>query len=57
MTPKHKVLKEMYEAFNARDIERALSGMHEDVVWANGMEGEMFMVEAAFASTGTASGK
>ena len=29
----------MYAAFNARDIERALSGMHEDVVWANGMEG------------------
>ena len=39
MAPEHKVLKEMYEAFNARDIERALSGMHEDVVWANGMEG------------------
>lgn len=39
MTPEHKVLREMYAAFNARDIERALSGMHQDVVWANGMEG------------------
>lgn len=29
----------MYAAFNARDIEWALSGMHRDVVWANGMEG------------------
>jgi hypothetical protein len=28
-----------YEAFNARDIERALSTMHHDVQWPNGMEG------------------
>jgi ketosteroid isomerase-like protein len=39
MSPKHALLKLVYEAFNARDIERALSGLHRDVEWANGMEG------------------
>jgi hypothetical protein len=39
MSAKHKLLKTLYEAFNARDIELALSGMHHDVDWANGMEG------------------
>ena len=28
-----------YEAFNARDIDRALTTMHPDVTWPNGMEG------------------
>jgi hypothetical protein len=28
-----------YEAFNTRDIERALATMHRDVQWPNGMEG------------------
>jgi len=28
-----------YEAFNARDIERALAAMHPDVEWPNGIEG------------------
>ena len=28
-----------YEAFNARDIDRALAAMHRDVQWPNGMEG------------------
>lgn len=28
-----------YEAFNARDIDTALSLMHPDVEWPNGMEG------------------
>jgi len=28
-----------YEAFNARDIERALATMHPAVEWPNGMEG------------------
>ena len=32
-------LKRLYERFNARDMEAALAAMHEDVVWANGMEG------------------
>ena len=39
MSAKHQLLKTLYEAFNARDIELALSGMHHDVDWANGMEG------------------
>src|SRR5260370_37587667 len=39
MSANHKLLKTLYEAFNARDIELALSGMHHDVDWANGMEG------------------
>jgi hypothetical protein len=39
MSAEHKLLKNLYEAFNARDIELALSGMHPDVDWANGMEG------------------
>src|SRR5262245_36312479 len=33
------LLVEAYEAFNARDIERALAAMHPDVAWPNGMEG------------------
>ena len=28
-----------YEAFNARDIDRALTAMHPNVEWPNGMEG------------------
>jgi ribosomal protein S18 acetylase RimI-like enzyme len=33
------LLRRAYEAFNARDIEKALSLMHRDVDWPNGMEG------------------
>ena len=33
------VVADAYAAFNARDIERALSLMHADVEWPNGMEG------------------
>ena len=32
-------LKRVYERFNARDMETVLAAMHENVVWANGMEG------------------
>jgi ketosteroid isomerase-like protein len=32
-------LKETYRAFNARDIDAALSAMRPDVDWPNGMEG------------------
>jgi nuclear transport factor 2 (NTF2) superfamily protein len=39
MAGKHELLRVLYEAFNARDIEKALSGMHPNVVWANGLEG------------------
>lgn len=34
-----ELLKRLYERFNARDIETVLATMHEDVLWANGMEG------------------
>ena len=33
------LLKDAYMAFNSRDIDSALSAMHPDVKWANGMEG------------------
>jgi hypothetical protein len=32
-------LKQVYERFNARDIEAVLAALHPDVTWANGMEG------------------
>ena len=34
-----KFLEEVYERFNARDIEAVLAALHPDVTWANGMEG------------------
>lgn len=39
MSTYRDVLTEAYEAFNARDIERALATMHPEVDWPNGMEG------------------
>lgn len=33
------ILKRVYDRFNARDMETVLAVMHEDVIWANGMEG------------------
>jgi hypothetical protein len=32
-------LKLVYERFNARAMEAVLAALHEDVMWANGMEG------------------
>jgi ketosteroid isomerase-like protein len=32
-------LKHIYRRFNARDMESVLAAMHENVMWANGMEG------------------
>ena len=34
-----ELLTRLYERFNARDIEPVLAALHEDVLWANGMEG------------------
>ncbi len=31
--------QELYDAFNARDIDRGLAGMHPDVDWPNMIEG------------------
>ena len=34
-----KFFRNLYARFNARDMEAVLASMHEDVEWANGMEG------------------
>ena len=34
-----ELLKQVYQRFNARDIEAVLAALHPDVTWANGMEG------------------
>jgi heme-degrading monooxygenase HmoA/ketosteroid isomerase-like protein len=34
-----ELLKFVYNRFNTRDMEAVLAALHEDVVWANGMEG------------------
>jgi hypothetical protein len=34
-----ELVKRLYDRFNARDMETVLAGLHEDVIWANGMEG------------------
>jgi ketosteroid isomerase-like protein len=39
MSTDHDLLTNIYQAFNARDIETALAAMHPDVDWPNGMEG------------------
>jgi len=39
MPSERNLLTGLYAAFNARDIDRCLAGMHADVTWANGMEG------------------
>jgi hypothetical protein len=33
------LLRDLYEAFNRRDIERAIAAMHADVDWPNAWEG------------------
>jgi hypothetical protein len=39
MVDEIKVLEDMYDRFNARDIEGVLGALTEDVAWANGMDG------------------
>jgi hypothetical protein len=39
MSDEVDLLKRVYDRFNARDMETVLAAMHEDVLWANGMEG------------------
>jgi plasmid stabilization system protein ParE len=34
-----ELLRRAYDAFNARDVERALRTMHESVDWQNGLDG------------------
>jgi hypothetical protein len=33
------LLKRLYTQFNLREIDDVLAAMHDDVIWANGMEG------------------
>lgn len=39
MSDEMNLLKSVYDRFNARDMKTVLAAMHEDVIWANGMEG------------------
>jgi hypothetical protein len=34
-----ELLTDLYDRFNARDLEAALGSMHPIVVWANGLDG------------------
>lgn len=34
-----QLLRDLYHAFNRRDVERVVSAMHEDVDWPNAWEG------------------
>jgi len=47
MTAEQTVLERTYAAFNARDIGTAMSVMHSDVIWPNGMEGGTVVGHAA----------
>ncbi len=39
MSSETELLIHLYDRFNARDMETVLAALHEDVEWANGMEG------------------
>ena len=39
MSDEVEFLKRLYKQFNAREIDSVLAAMHNDVIWANGMEG------------------
>jgi len=39
MTDEIEFLKQLYDRFNARDIELVLAALDSNVMWANGMEG------------------
>ena len=39
MSDEIELLKRVYDRFNARDMASVLKALHEDVMWANGMEG------------------
>jgi nuclear transport factor 2 (NTF2) superfamily protein len=39
MSDESDFLRNLYRDFNARKIDTVLAALHEDVMWANGMEG------------------
>lgn len=51
------LLTNAYTAFNTRDLDTALTLMHPDVDWGNGMEGGRVQGIVASANTGPASGE
>ena len=53
---KVEFLKDVYNRFNARDMETVLAAMHENVMWANGMEGGHVQAATGCAITGHANG-
>jgi hypothetical protein len=57
MSREVEVLKLLYDRFNARDMETVLTAMHEDVIWANGMEGGHVHGRDACAAIGRVNGR
>ena len=47
VTEHEQLIRHGYEAFNAREIETALAGMHPDVDWPNAWEGGRVVGRAA----------
>ncbi len=39
MSAQHDLIRDSYAAFNARDLDAALAGMHPDVDWPNAIDG------------------
>ena len=39
MDPSEQILRKVYRAFNARNIDQVLTAMHPEVDWPNGMDG------------------
>ena len=39
LPPRGALLRELYAAFNRRDIDHVLASLHPDVLWPNGWEG------------------
>jgi ketosteroid isomerase-like protein len=39
LSPRVALLRELYAAFNRRDIDRVLASMHPEVLWPNGWQG------------------
>ena len=57
MSDEVELLKRVYDRFNARDMEAVLAAMHEDVTWANGMEGGHVQDGTVCAAIGRVSGR
>ncbi len=57
MSDEIELLKRVYDWFNARHMASVLAAMHEDVMWANGMEGGHVHGVMECASIGHTSGR